>query len=94
MFRSAYRLWKRKYPQGGARFVIFIMMGIGISLAAFGFGIAYITGAIQPPPAEARSYRQEDIGFCVAAIVSLLAFLLAVRWYAHQAGEEDDATAP
>ncbi len=46
MFRAAYRLWKRKYPQGGARFVIFITMGIGISLAAFGFGVAYITGAI------------------------------------------------
>ncbi len=94
MFRSAYRLWKKKYPQGGARFIIFITMGIGISLAAFGFGVAYITGAIQAPPAEPQSYRQEGIGLCVAAVVSLLAFLLAVRWYAHQDGAEDDATAP
>lgn len=94
MFRSAYRLWKRKYPHGGARFVIFITMGIGISLAAFGFGVAYITGAIQPPPAELQSYRQEGIGLCVVAVVSLLIFLLAVRWYAHQDGAENDATAP
>ena len=94
MFRSAYRLWKKKYPQGWARFIILIFDGHWHLPRTFGFGVAYITGAVQAQPAEPQLYRQEGIGLCVAGVVSLLAFLLAVRWYAHQDGAEDDATAP
>ncbi len=85
---------EEEVPSGRGPVLIFITMGIGISLVAFAFGVAYITGSIQAPPAEPQSYRQEGIGLCVVAVISLLAFLLAVRWYAHQDGAEDDATAP
>jgi hypothetical protein len=94
MFRSAYRLWKSRYPQGGVRFIIFITMEFTISLAALGFGLAYITGVIGNAAHGTKSYRSAGVGFCIAAIVSLLSFLLAVRWYANQDQSEKEVKAP
>ncbi len=94
MFRSAYRLWESRYPQGGVRFIIFITMGLTISLAAFGFGLAYITGLIRNTAPGAESYRSAGVGLCIAAVVSSLSFLLAVRWYANQDEPEEEVKAP
>ncbi len=95
MFRSAYRLWKGRYPHGGVRFIIFASTGITISLLAFGAGVTYITGIIRNSSPGGESYRPAGIGLCIAAVISLLSFLLSVRWFAHEGAEsENDATAP
>ncbi len=89
MYRSAYNVWKTKYPQGGVRFILFVGMGLGLSVAAFGLGLAYITGIIEEP-ATGDDYHSVGIGFCIAAAVGVVTFLLAVRWYAHQSGTKDE----
>ncbi len=94
MFRSAYRLWERQYSHGGIRFIAFISMGTAISVLAFLLGIAYITGLLRAP-SPTESYRPAGVGMCIAAIVSLSSFLLAVWWYARQyAGGEEDVHTP
>jgi uncharacterized RDD family membrane protein YckC len=84
MFRSAYLLWKREYRGGGVRFAIFIIMGSTISLALFIVGLAYITGVVGDTGPGAKSYRPVGAGMCIAAAVSMLSFLLAIRSFAHQ----------
>jgi uncharacterized membrane protein (DUF485 family) len=94
MFRSAYLLWKREYPHGGTRFIIFITMGTTISLAAFVLGIAYFTGLLTDPGRDLESNRSVGVGMCIAATVSMLSFLLAVRSFARQYAKQDEPEAP
>jgi hypothetical protein len=93
MFRSAYLLWKRNYSRGGVRFIIFVTMGITISLALLVLGIAYFTGLLRGPGRGLESNRSVGVGMCVAATVSILSFLLAVRSSARQYAKQDDREA-